>query len=221
MRLVSAVMPTRGREILARQAVDCFLRQTYRNRELVILDDADAPSFPGGISGPGIKYHVTDKRMNTGEKRNAVNALATGEIICHWDDDDWSAPERIDDQVRRLAGLPFTGYSSCLWFCEKTGTAWQYRGWQTPNYYALGTSFCYLRAWWKTHLFPAKPIGSDNDVVRKARGSMLCVDAGKLMVARNHAGSSNKRVFVEDEFWRPVALNVLPAGFLKLIEVAA
>lgn len=221
MKLISAVMPTRGRQELARQAVDCWLRQTYRSRELVILDDADDRSFPNGISGQGIVYHLNQQPRNIGQKRNAVNALAAGEIIIHWDSDDWSAPGRIADQLSWLNGYPFTGYSSMLWYDEKTGTAWQYRGWKTPNFYALGTSFCYLKAWWKTNQFPEKPIGSDNDVVRKARGRMISVDAGKLMVARNHADSSNKRNLVPDDFWRPIAVNVLPEEFRRLLEVAA
>ena len=43
--LISAIMPTRGRQAYAIDAVSCFRCQTYPDKELIILDDADNPSF--------------------------------------------------------------------------------------------------------------------------------------------------------------------------------
>jgi hypothetical protein len=38
----------------------------------------------------------------SGEKRNRAAAEARGEIIVHWDDDDWSARWRLRYQVEEL-----------------------------------------------------------------------------------------------------------------------
>src|SRR6185503_427098 len=129
--LVSAVMPTRGRVALARLAVDCFLSQTYSDKELVILDDYDEPSFPDGITHPLVRYFRTENiRYQIPIKRNRVNALANGAVIFHLDSDDWSAPDRMALQVSRLemTGKAMTGFHTLLFHEEQTGQAWKYTG---------------------------------------------------------------------------------------------
>jgi hypothetical protein len=67
--LVSAIMPTRARPQFAREAVDLFLAQTWPNKELVILDDEEHPSFPSGIAGDGIRYEQLRFTLTVGAKR--------------------------------------------------------------------------------------------------------------------------------------------------------
>ncbi len=43
---VSCVMVTANRAALARRAVDCFLRQRWANRELVVVDDGEQDYTP-------------------------------------------------------------------------------------------------------------------------------------------------------------------------------
>jgi hypothetical protein len=40
--------------------------------------------------------------MGLGEKRNEALALARGDVIHHWDDDDWSGPGRISGVARPI-----------------------------------------------------------------------------------------------------------------------
>jgi glycosyltransferase involved in cell wall biosynthesis len=218
-QIVSAIMPTiYARKQYLPDAIGCFLSQTYAEKELLILDDIDDPDLHDMIpKAVHIKYY-RQPRANIGTKLNRLCELATGDIIMRFDDDDWSAPERMDDQVRRLrqTTMPVTGYNALFFYDTITGNAWQYRGWKG---YACGTSLCFLRSWWKTNRFPEIPIGSDNHLVRKAAGRITSCDAGRLMVARNHAGSSNKRHLVEDECWKPIPVSVLPAEFLALERV--
>ena len=58
-------------------------------RDLVSLDDR-------------IRYVRQEVRQPVGRKRNVACQLARGEIIIHWDDDDWSAPWRLRYQVEQL-----------------------------------------------------------------------------------------------------------------------
>ena len=199
-------MPTRGRSELAQRAVECFLSQTYVEKELVILDDADSPSFPGPMPHviyTGVQYHRLNHRYTIGAKRNMCCSRANGDILIHWDSDDWSHPERIADQVERLATSPigFTGYHSMLFEDLDTGKKWKYCG---DPHYALGTSFCYTREFWEAHPFPDVNKAEDNAIVSRISG-FPSVDAGELVIASIHAGNTSQRAVSNSEYYRPVA----------------
>jgi glycosyltransferase involved in cell wall biosynthesis len=206
--LVSAIMPTADRHQLIPSAIKCYLSQTYQNRELVILDDGKAAlgdAHRWVKLYPEIRYFRVDcKFISLGEKRNELCRLAQGEIIIHWDDDDWSAPERMQDQVDRLlaSGKAVTGYHRILYWnsrlrgndCnldERNGAAYQYRH-QGRGPYAVGTSQCYLREWALKHPFPEKSYGEDTAFSHRARelDQLTSVDAGKMMVVRVHGANT-------------------------------
>lgn len=195
MKLVSAVMPTRGRQRYAQQAVECFLSQTYANKELVILDDFDQPSFLNGVDHPLIRYYQTENIIyNIPTKRNRVNALVNGEIIWHLDSDDYSAPTRMAQQVERLemTGKALTGYGCLLFVEECTGKVLQYR----QQDYACGSSLCYRKEFWQQHPFiENKPTGSDNFLVRAAReaGELDSIEGGTYLIARIHDGNTSRK----------------------------
>ena len=201
--LVSAIMPTRGRPAFARRAIDCFLAQTWPAKELCILDDGDAPSFaaPPPRNLP-IRYERMMRRLSVGAKRNVLCSRAAGDIICHWDDDDWSAPDRIEDQVLRLASSPsgLTGYHSMAFYTE-TGEKFYYRN--RPGY-ALGTSLMYTRDFWRAHCWPDLNVGEDNAVVMHATG-VVSVDAGERMWARIHPGNTSPKRGLNSAQWSRVA----------------
>lgn len=190
-------MPTRGRSQFAVRAVECFLAQTWSEKELVILDDQDNPSFPDfqdhDISGI-LQYHRLTQRYSIGAKRNLCCSRASGDILMHWDDDDWSHPGRMADQVARLqtSAIGFTGYHSML-FEDESGKRWKYRG---HSRYALGTSFCYTREFWLTHPFPDVMKAEDNAIVSRISG-FPTVDAGELMIASIHRGNTSPREKLE------------------------
>ena len=48
-------------------------------------------------------------------------------FICHFDSDDWSAPERVTDQVTRLGTFGVvTGYHSMLFYDERDGRCYHW-----------------------------------------------------------------------------------------------
>lgn len=220
---VSAVMPTRGRRVLAAMALECFLSQTYAAKELVILDDVDDRSFPQEPFYPGVRYHLAATRLNIPQKRNAVNQLTSGDLIWHLDSDDWSAPERMAEQVARHQehGKAVTGYKSMWWYDERNGEAVQYR--RSSGSYALGTSLCYTREFWMRHPFDETwKIASDNQFVDEAakEKTLHSIDAGWLMVARAHADQSNTTRQL-DRFGRVTKdVSCLPAAFVALVEAS-
>ena len=98
--LVSCIMPTRGRAELVDLALQQFQAQDYPEKELIIVDDGPAPVGWMAEGRPGVRYHRCERAgVSLGEKRNIACALARGEILCIWDDDDWYAPARLRCQV--------------------------------------------------------------------------------------------------------------------------
>lgn len=103
--LVTAVMVTGknpARNPLALAAVECFRRQTWVNRELVIINDGT----PLGVAGDNIreisrKPHAT---ITLGDLRNAGLDAAKGDWVIQWDDDDWYHPDRITQQMLAADG---------------------------------------------------------------------------------------------------------------------
>jgi DNA-binding transcriptional LysR family regulator len=133
-----------------------------------------------------------DEGCRIGEKRNFGCDRASGEIIAHWDDDDFSAPARLSDQVHRLlqSGKPVTAYHS-MHFTDGREW-WQYRG---NSGVAIGSSLCFRKSWWREHPFPAKQVGEDGEFARAAlrAGQLITAPAGLLMAASIHPGNTSPR----------------------------
>lgn len=186
MPLVSCVMPTWNRREFIPCAVDSFLRQDYANRELVILDDGEEPIEDLIPDDARIHYHFENRRRITGDKRNRVCELAAGEIICHWDDDDWSAADRIRCQVDRLrkTGKPVTGFGTLLFWDLRNLEAKRYRAAITG--YVCGTTLCYQREFWMQRHFRPRHEASDNDFVYPILSQIASSSEAMHMVARIH-----------------------------------
>lgn len=102
--LVSCLMVSRGRIVPAGLAIACWQRQRYPNRELVIVSaatDGALAAHVAGLAGRAIRY-VAAAPAPLGVLRNIAVAHAAGEIVCTWDDDDLSAPDRLDLMVATM-----------------------------------------------------------------------------------------------------------------------
>ena len=96
---IACLCSTFNRPAQLAEAVESFLRQTYPDRELVILDDAGqyAPSACDHLAG--VKLVTTRHRFCTlGEKRNASAALVSPDVDAYavWDDDDIYLPWHLE-----------------------------------------------------------------------------------------------------------------------------
>ena len=79
--LVSALVPTADRAAYALFAVDCFLRQTWTETELVVIDDG-AESIAGLFAGvPLVRNTRFTVKSTVGEKRNAGVNFSRGELV--------------------------------------------------------------------------------------------------------------------------------------------
>jgi glycosyltransferase involved in cell wall biosynthesis len=215
--LVSAVIPTANRPGLIGMAIACFERQTYESRELLILDDGESIRhlIP---DDERIRYFRLQERMVLGEKQNLGCELARGGIICHWDDDDWSAADRIAQQVKALesSGKAVTAFQTMLYFDVLERRAWHYRG---PGDSGAGNSLCYLKSFWSDDRFPRISVGHDSYMLLQAnkRGELFCPAGSDQMVALRH--SSNVSDFLcWQRCYEEVSVDLLPLAFLQQLE---
>lgn len=217
MTMVSAIMPTRGRREYAALTVRDFLAQTWPEKELLILDDPDKPSFetsPESLS-PSIKYMMADKKRTIADKRNILCKAASASIIVHFDSDDWSAPTRMERQMELFMEdrkKSVCGFRRMYFWQVAANQAWVYNG--TPDY-VLGTSLMFRRSWWAHNQWDTRfKIGSDNVFVNTAwRAHQLTVitPVTDQMVSRNHADNTNSRRY--GTRWKKVDRTELPQAF--------
>ena len=97
--LFSVVVPVYKAEKYLRQCVDSILAQTFRNFELILVDDGS----PDGSGATCDEYAGQDPRVKVVHKENGGTLLArwagyqiaTGAYIVHVDSDDYIAPDLL------------------------------------------------------------------------------------------------------------------------------
>jgi len=103
---VSCLMVTRHRFRQAQIAVRCFQRQTWRNRELVIIDTDESDALARwveSLENPSIRFiHLPGCMDSLGDMRNLSVREARGTHVCQWDDDDLSHPARLEAQMAAM-----------------------------------------------------------------------------------------------------------------------
>jgi glycosyltransferase involved in cell wall biosynthesis len=216
--LVSCIMPTYNRRGLIRVALKCYLSQDWPDKELVVVDDGtDIVRDLIEQLVPDAVYVYLAEKQTIGTKRNLACEAASGEVICHFDDDDWSAAGRIRDQVTRLleSSKQMTGYHSITYW---NGTeACRYAS-PVPQY-AVGTTMCYRKRFWETHRFLAKSYAEDNALVYTAcdENQLIAVDAGQMMIVRSHTFCTSSPESLRQNTWPEVPRESLPREFFQAI----
>ncbi len=118
--LVSIVMPAYNCEKYVVEAINSILAQTYRNWELLVLDDGSKDNTLRIIeefsqNDSRIKALPNGKNMGVSATRNRGIELASGEWIAFLDSDDMWEPEKLEKQFeivdKEAAEFLFTGSS--------------------------------------------------------------------------------------------------------------
>lgn len=102
---VSFCVPTYNKEIWLAACLDSIISQTYKNIEVIVVDDCSTDGtsllmkyFVNKYKF--IKYFVNDKNMGVGWTRNKARSMAKGDIICVQDADDLSTEFRAMEVVK-------------------------------------------------------------------------------------------------------------------------
>jgi hypothetical protein len=103
METVSIITPTRNREKFLRNLESMVRSQTYQNVEWLIYDDSPAPSaYFSSLTDTQVRYIHSPVAVSIGEKRNRMAKLAKGQIIAHYDDDDYYSAKYLETMMERI-----------------------------------------------------------------------------------------------------------------------
>lgn len=193
--MVSCIMPTANRRIYVSQAIHYFRQQEYQPRELIIVDDGEDPIADLVPDDPDIRYIRLEEKLSLGSKRNAACEAAGGDIVVHWDDDDWMADWRLSYQVQKLleARADICGLDRLMFYEPTSGRSWQYqypKRKKTPL--LAGGSLCYVKRLWENQPFDTINIGEDAQFIwSKKPKKLLALDDNTFYVAVVHPGNTN------------------------------
>lgn len=105
---VSVIIPTYKRSDFLQRAVDSILNQTYKNVEVIVVDDNEPDSEYRKMTEENmrkydkderVRYIKNEKNLGGALSRNVGIKNATGEYITFLDDDDVYLPKKIENQL--------------------------------------------------------------------------------------------------------------------------
>jgi peroxiredoxin len=197
--LVSVILTTRDRPGFLRFALTCYERQTYPNRELIVVDDGDrSPADPQLVAAAGGRLVRATPGTPIGAKLNLGLEGARGVLCQKMDDDDWYAPAYIETMVTNLleswreACRPTVAFVTPFLFFEVA--RWEIRRSLDRN--VPGATLFFRRADWALHPFRALPGDEDLWFFLDQTGAgaiPLVIDQPELFLAVRHRGSQRER----------------------------
>lgn len=115
---VSVLVPLyKTQESHLRAALDSILNQTFRDFELLLLDDSPEGEDRSGIvrsyQDSRIRYVSNETNLGISASRNKLINMAQGEYLAIMDHDDISLPQRLEKQVAYLDTHPEVGVVGC------------------------------------------------------------------------------------------------------------
>jgi glycosyltransferase involved in cell wall biosynthesis len=213
MTLISCIMPTANRRCFIPGAIARFLAQDYASCELLILDDGDDAVADLIPPNPSVRYLRVPRHRTLGAKRNAACEAARGDIILHWDDDDWYGPRRVRLQVEPLEkeAAEVSGLSRVLFSNLDGSSAWEYVYPPSATPWIYGATLCYRKSIWKKHPFDDVSIGEDTRFACKLLKDRVAVLSDNTifvgLVHRDNTSPKNTR----DPRWQPRATATIRA----------
>jgi len=172
MSKISCVCVTYNRYTNLYASIIAFLNQSYKNKELVIIDDS-TNNLPTKIYNiitnnfDVIKYKKLNKKCKIGTKRNKAISLSTGTYIAIWDDDDIHLEHRLQQQVDNLVcsncDLTVVSHNTLYYFPEHNvmkripkiiHDRWWYKGYTCP-------SMVFKKSVWFKNKYPNVDVNED------------------------------------------------------------
>ena len=109
--LVSILIPTFNGASRIHVALDCLTKQTWKNLEIIVIDDGSSAEQFAALKEvtskyPDVRLLQSEKNLGAYAARNKGLQASRGKFITVHDDDDWSHAQKIEIQATRLLENP-------------------------------------------------------------------------------------------------------------------
>lgn len=109
MPKVSVIIPTYNRASFLENSVNSVLKQTFKDYEIIISDDASTDNteeYVKSIKDPRVVYIQNPNNLGAAATRNSAIKSSKGKYIAFLDDDDKWLPNKLSLQVEKLDNSP-------------------------------------------------------------------------------------------------------------------
>jgi len=158
--IISVILPIYNGEEYLNEAMESILIQTFKDFELIVIDDAsndNSVEIINKYEDPRIKLHENKKNIGQASSENIGLTLSSGKYIARLDQDDVMLQDRLGIQVEYLEKNPDIAAIGCQYFCiDENGSPLDEMHWPVGfknNLYSLITGF--------------SPVGHPGALIRK------------------------------------------------------
>jgi glycosyltransferase involved in cell wall biosynthesis len=205
--LVSCIMPTANREKYIPSAIQQFLQQDYPAKELIIVDDGEHPIKKLVPNNPFISYYYTKEPVGSiGIKRNFACSKCRGEVIVHWDDDDWHANDWLSAEAYflKVTDAHLTGMQHIMYYDAIIDKIYMvtrtHSDGSDPLDWVHGSTLAYKKSFWQKNPFKDLAIGEDDDFIQNNAGTLYIHDYRQGYVCILHPHNTVVRSFENKKF---------------------
>ena len=145
-KLISVIIPAYNAQQYIRQTIESVLSQSYKNIEIIVINDGSTDETPKIIECFGDRIRVIhQKNMGLSGARNNGIRAALGEFVAFVDADDLWAPDKIGKQVALFNKNPELGFAYTDYSIFGPGAGKEFHKISPKLYkgYVLKELFCY------------------------------------------------------------------------------
>jgi len=105
--MISVIIPTFNRAAFLKKAIESVLSQTYKDFELIIVDDGSYDETPEMLKGFGnrIRY-IREENKGVASSRNLGIENSKRSFIAFLDSDDWWDKKKLEIQLKKMQEAP-------------------------------------------------------------------------------------------------------------------
>ncbi len=120
MPYISVIIPTYNREKLVTQAIDSVLNQTFRDHEIIVVDDGSTDGTKDILKPymDSIRYIYQDNRGVSAARNRGVRE-SRGELLAFLDSDDLWSPDKLETQLDKISTDEVLSFEGVEWFVDR------------------------------------------------------------------------------------------------------
>ena len=114
MGQISVILTVYNKEDYIENCLASLLNQTYRDFEIILIDDAstdESRAIIQGYTDPRLKIHHLETNVGVAKARNIGIGYASGDYIYFVDGDDYLAPYTLELFIQNIGDSPLIGGS--------------------------------------------------------------------------------------------------------------